>query len=191
MEAGHFRGFAARQGAAGELAAAGDAGDDALGDRQVENAGGVVVEKEERFRAGHQQVVDAHRHEVLADVVVALVVDGEPELRAHAVGAGGQHRFAVAGRQGGERGEAAEARKLLRAPRTGNAWRDAAHEFVAGVDVHAGVAVGQAHEIRFPGRGASAPIVPERPEQAICGRNARPASRPDGAAAPDFDSATP
>ena len=48
--------------AAGEAAAFGDALDDGRAFRRVAPAGGVVVEKQERLRPLHHQVVDAHRH---------------------------------------------------------------------------------------------------------------------------------
>jgi hypothetical protein len=54
-----------------------------------------VVEEEQRLGALHQDVVHAHRHEVDADGVVAVQLEGELELGADAVGAGDQHRLAV------------------------------------------------------------------------------------------------
>ena len=42
------------------------------GDVDVELAAGEVVEEEERLGALHEDVVDAHRHEIDADRVVAV-----------------------------------------------------------------------------------------------------------------------
>src|SRR5258708_5336777 len=80
--------------AARELAAPGDALDDFGGDRDVELAAGEIVEKEERFRALREDVVDAHRHEVDADRVVHPELERELQLGSDAVGARHQHRFA-------------------------------------------------------------------------------------------------
>ena len=52
----------------------------------VERGRRVIVEEEQRLRALHHDVVDAHRHQVLADRVEALGLDGELELGADAVG---------------------------------------------------------------------------------------------------------
>ena len=54
-----------------------------------------VVEKEQRLGPAADGVVDAHRHQVDADRVVPADHLGDLQLRAHAVGAGDQHRLAV------------------------------------------------------------------------------------------------
>src|SRR5690606_24030418 len=59
VHARHFSGFAAHQGAAGQFAAGTDAGHDLGRGFDVEFAGGVVVEEEQRLGAAHHQVVDA------------------------------------------------------------------------------------------------------------------------------------
>ena len=96
VHAGHLRGLAADQRAAGFAAAVGDAGDDWRAGRDVELAGREVVEEEERLGALHDQVVDAHRDEVDADRVVLAGVDRDLELGADAVGGGDQDRVAIA-----------------------------------------------------------------------------------------------
>ena len=71
VHAGHLGGLAADQRAAGLFAARGDALDHVGGGVDVELAAGEVVEEEQRLGALHQDVVDAHRHQVDADGVVA------------------------------------------------------------------------------------------------------------------------
>ena len=46
----------------------------------------------------YDEVIDAHGHQIDADGVVLLQVDGEAQLGAHPVGAGDQHRLLVARR---------------------------------------------------------------------------------------------
>jgi hypothetical protein len=72
VHARHFGGLAAHQGRAGQLAALGDAGDDALGDLEVQLAGGEIVEEQQGLGALGQQVVDAHGHQVDPDRGVHL-----------------------------------------------------------------------------------------------------------------------
>ena len=107
-------------------------------------AGRVVIEEEQRLRALHHHVVDAHRDQVDADGVVAAGVDREAQLGADAVGAGHQHRMPVAGRQLHQRAEAADAGEHLAALRALHQRLDALDELVAGVDVDAGIAIGDA-----------------------------------------------
>ena len=108
-------------------------------------AGGEVVEKEQRLGALHDEVVHAHGDEVDADGVVAAGVDGQPQFGADAVGGGDQHGVAESGRfrveQGAEAADAAE----QAGPGGGPGQRlDALDQGVAGVDVHAGRAIGHA-----------------------------------------------
>ena len=112
IHAGHLGGLAADQRAAGLAAALGDAGDDRASPRRdLELAGGEIVEEEQRLGALHDEVVDAHGDEVDADRVVLAGVDRELELGADAVGGRDQDRIAVAGRLRGRRG-----RRSRRAP---------------------------------------------------------------------------
>ena len=110
----------------------------------VEPAGGEVVEEEQRLGALADQVVDAHRHEVDADGVEPAGVDREPELGADPVGRGDEDRVGVArGLEVEERAEAAEPRHHP-GPRGARRGRlDPLDERVAGVDVDAGLGVGQ------------------------------------------------
>ena len=65
------------------------------------------------------------------------------QLRADAVGAGDEHRLAVALADLEQRAEAADAGQHLRAQRPLRERLDALDERVAGVDVDAGVAIGK------------------------------------------------
>jgi hypothetical protein len=100
VEARQLGGLAAEQRAAGLATAVDDAADQRLDEVGGEHAAGDVVEQEQRLRAGDQQVVDAHRHEVDADRVVAVHGDRDQQLGADAIGAGHEHRLRDAGRAG-------------------------------------------------------------------------------------------
>ena len=143
VHVGHFRGFAADQGAAGEFAAFGDAGDDGDGGVDVELAGGEIVQEEQRLGALHQHVVHAHADQVDADGVVAAQLLGQLELGAHAVGARDQHRLAVLAGQVEQRAEAAQAAHHFRPEGALDQRLDALDEFIAGVDINTRVAVGE------------------------------------------------
>ena len=110
IHARHLRRLAADQRAAGEPAALGNTGDDALGHAVVELAGGEVVQEEQRLGALDDQVVDAHGDQILADAVMTVVIDGEFYLGADAVVGGDQQRIPVA--RGARVEEAAEAAEL-------------------------------------------------------------------------------
>ena len=75
----------------------------------VELAAREVIEEEKRLGAEREDVVDAHRDEIDADGVVAVELERELELGADAVGAGDQHRLAIAFGQLEQRAEAADA----------------------------------------------------------------------------------
>ncbi len=141
---GHFRGLAADQRAARLDAALGDAGDDALGHVDGQLAGRVIVEEEQRLRALHDDVVGAHRDQVLADPVVQAGVDREAKLGADAVRARNQNGALPASLGDLDHGpEAADAGEHLGPHGAGDARLDALDEFFAGVDVDAGIPVGQ------------------------------------------------
>ena len=107
IHAGHLGGLAADQRATGAAAALGDAGDDAPSDLDLEAAGGVIIQEEQRLGALDHDVVDAHRHQVDAHRVVQAGLDGDLELGAHAIGAG--HQDGIAKARGLEVEQAAEA----------------------------------------------------------------------------------
>ena len=96
IHAGHLRGLAADQRAAGLAAAFGDAADDRRALVRIELAGREIVEEEQRLGALHDDVVDAHGDEIDADRVVLAGIDGDLELGADAVIGGHQHRIGKA-----------------------------------------------------------------------------------------------
>jgi hypothetical protein len=143
VEAGQLGGFAADEGAAGLLAAVGDARDDLLGDADFQVAGGEVVEEEQGLGAAHDQVVGVHGHQVDAHGVVLVQHERELELGAHAVGARHQQRVLVALGQAAQAGEAAQVGQHLGAHGALDVALDALDQGVARVDVDTGVAVGK------------------------------------------------
>src|SRR5262245_13862736 len=154
IHARHLRGLASNECAAGERAAFGDAGDHAFRDIDGQPAGRVVIEEEQRLRALHDDVVRAHGDEVLSYAVVQAGVDREPELGADAVGARDQHRALPAALGNlDHRAEAADAREDFGTLRACDARLDALDEFLAGIDVDAGIPVGQRRA--FSHRGTS------------------------------------
>ena len=129
-------------------AALDDAGDDAFADGDVELAGGEVIQEEQRLGALNDHVVDAHRDQIDAHGVVPLRVDGEAQLGADAVGARYQHRLAVAvQRHLDQRAEAADAPQHLGPHRALHARLDALDQFVAGVDIDPGFAIGHGRSL--------------------------------------------
>src|SRR6185503_5658054 len=98
----------ANEGAADLLAGARDAGDDRLRFLDFELAGGEIVEEEKRLSALDDEIVDAHRDEILADRFVATGRDCDLQLGADAVGGREQDRvFEARSFQIEERGETA------------------------------------------------------------------------------------
>ncbi len=145
VHARHLGGLAAHQGRARQLAAVGDAGDHALGDLQVQLAGGEVVEEQQRLGALGQQVVDAHGHQVDADRGVHLGVDGDAQLGADAVGGGDQQRVVVACRLQVEQGaETTQAAVRAGAPGGLGQRLDGLDQGGARIDIDAGLGVGKA-----------------------------------------------
>ena len=93
VQPGHLGGLAADQGAAGLVAARGDAGDHLARLARIQLAGREVVQEEQRLCALHHEIVDAHRHQVDADRVMDAGLNGDLQLGADAIGAGDQHRI--------------------------------------------------------------------------------------------------
>ena len=91
VHAGHLGGLAADQRAPACTQPSTMPRDHGLGDLDLQLAGGVVVQEEQRLGALHDDVVDAHGDQIDADRVVAAGVDREPQLGADPVGAGDQH----------------------------------------------------------------------------------------------------
>ena len=85
-------GLAADERAAGLDAGLGDAPDDRRDPLGYDAAGGDVVGEEPRLCTADDEVVHEHADEVEADRVVHVHRLGDGDLRADAVGAGGQQR---------------------------------------------------------------------------------------------------
>ncbi len=145
IEAGHFGRFAADQRATAFPAGARNTFDDRRGIVHVQLGARVVIEKEQRFRALHHDVVDAHRHQVLADAAERSRVDGDFKLRADAVCGGHQHRIGETGSlQIEQSAETAQIRIRAGAPRRLRSGCDSVDEFLAGVDVDTGFFISEA-----------------------------------------------
>ena len=143
IEPRHLRRLAADEGAADLAARPGDAGDDALGLRHFEPAGGEIIEEEERLGALHDEVVDAHGDEIDPDLVVPAGLDRDLELGADAVGRRDQDRILVAGRlQVEERAETAQSCLGPGARRRPRQRLQRLDKRVPGIDIDAGLAVG-------------------------------------------------
>ena len=118
---------------------------------RVERAGGEIVEEEQRLGALHDEVVDAHGDQVDADRVEDAGLDGDLQLGADAVGGGDQHRIAVAGRLEVEQAaEAADFGVGAGPPRRPHQRLDRLDKGVAGVDIDAGIGIGN-RRARLPG----------------------------------------
>ena len=159
IEPRHFRGLTADQRAAGFLAAFGNAFDDDCGMFGVELSGREVIEKEQWFRALHDEVVDAHCNEIDADFVVAVCVDRKFHLGADAVVGSHQQRIAHAERfQVEHAAEAADLGVRARAAGGPHERLDQVDQPVAGIDIDARVPVAKpalfaSHEM--PSRSAA------------------------------------
>ena len=115
-----------------------------------ELAGGEIVEEEQRLGALHQDVVDAHRHQVDADGVVAVELERQLQLGADAVGAGNQHRLLEFLGNLDQRAEAADARQHFGAHGALGQRLDALDQGIAGVDIDAGIFVGNGRQRQTP-----------------------------------------
>src|ERR1043166_7209025 len=109
----HLGSLAADQRASGLLAAGGDAFYHFGSYADVELAAGEVIEKQQRLRALHQDVIHAHRNQVDADGVVPVQLKGKLELGADAVSSGNQPRLAIPRRNFQQPAEAADTRQHL------------------------------------------------------------------------------
>src|SRR5690606_14653471 len=105
----------------------------------IQSAGGVVVQEEQGFRTAHNQVIDAHGHQVDADGVVFLHGHGQLQLGADAVGGRYQHRAAIAGGNLAKRAESAEAGQHFGTTGALGDGLDLFDQCIACVDVDSGV----------------------------------------------------
>ena len=144
VHARHFGRFTADQRAARQLAALCDALHDRGRRIDVQLAAGEVVEEEQRLGALHENVVHAHRDEILADRVVFVQMKRETQLGAHAVGARDEYGLLVLLRHFEERAESADAAHHAFAQGLLRKRLDAIDERVARDHVDASVGVGEA-----------------------------------------------
>jgi hypothetical protein len=161
VDIGQFGGLPPDERAARDLAALGDARDDAFDHRGVDAVDADVVEEEQGLGPLDDEVVDVHRDAVDADGVVDAHLDREQDLGAHAVGAGDEDGVAVVAPEEllveVEAEQPREATGVVDdagAVGAADVLLDAADGLVAGVDVHAGAGVGE----RFRARGGGHPV---------------------------------
>ena len=144
IEAGHLRRLAADQRAARFPARMRDALDHDGRRFDIQLAARVIVQKEQRLRALHDDVVHAHRNQILADAAEQAGLDRDLELGADAIGRGDQNRIAEPrGLQVEQSAEPAERRVRAGPSRGFRGGRNARHEFLARIDIDAGVFIGQ------------------------------------------------
>ena len=114
----------------------------ARGLRHLQMPGGEIVQEEQRLGALHDQVVDAHRHQVDAHLVVQPGLDRNLQLGADAVGGRYQDRVGESrGAQVEQRAETAD--PAQRAGPGGGAGQrgDGRHQRLPGIDIDSGGAV--------------------------------------------------
>ena len=143
VHAGHLSRFAADERAASLAAAVSNAGDYALGCWHIQRAGCKVVEEEQWLGTLNDKIVDAHGHEIDANGGVVAGFDGDLELGADAVVGGDQNGvFEAGGLQIEQAAKAAEVGIGARPAGGPHQRLDGFDEAVAGIDVDAGIAVG-------------------------------------------------
>ena len=114
---------------------------------------GDVVQEEERLGPADDHVVDAHGHAVDAHSVVLVLVKGQLELGAHAVGAGHQHGLLHALHvQLEQPAKAAHAAEGSRCQGAGDMAFHQLHGLVARSDIHAGGFIGFRIALHSSGR---------------------------------------
>ncbi len=94
IHAGHLRGLAADERTAAGATRLGEAAQDLREDRGLELFRADVIEKKQRPRAEHGDVVDAVVDQIGADGVVAVEGEGDLQFRPDAIDAADQHRLA-------------------------------------------------------------------------------------------------
>ncbi len=110
----------------------------------IERAGREIIEKEERFRPLADQIVDAHRHEVLPDVVQKPRIDRDAQFRADAIGRGDKDRVLKPGRaQIEKRAEAADPAHDARPGGRAGRGLDPFHQRIARGDVNARLGIAE------------------------------------------------
>ena len=142
VQSWHLGGLAADQRTAACLAGGGDAAHHQrrLGD--VQPAGRIIIEEEQRLGTLDHEVVDAHRHQILADPFEPAGLARQQDFRADAIRGRHQQRVAIAA--GGEIEQAAEAAEACGTARSVGGSRqrlDPVDQRVAGSYIDAGLGV--------------------------------------------------
>ena len=137
VEPGHLSRLPPKQGTAALAAAVGDALHHLRHCLRAELARGDVIQEEQGFCTAGDHVVDAHRHQIDAHLMVTAMGLGEFQLGAHPVAAGHEQRLLQPCRQPTEPAEAAQAPHHLRPPRGLHTAADAFHKGAACQYIHA------------------------------------------------------
>jgi hypothetical protein len=143
VHARHLGGFTADQRTASQFAALGNAADDRSGGVDIELAAGEVVEEEQRFGTEDQDVIDAHRDQILTDRIVSVQLESQAQLGTDAIRAGNQDRLLVALRHFEQRAEAADTAEHAFAQRLLGHRLDTVDKGIARIDIDAGITVGK------------------------------------------------
>ena len=109
---------------------------------RIELAHRQIIEKKQRLRALHQNVVDAVIHQISADRGVHAGSHGHFELGADTVRAGNEHRlFPSLGVQREKSAKSSDSAKHSRRKRPARVVADALLRCVGDGDVHSGIGV--------------------------------------------------
>lgn len=150
VEIRHFGRFAADQCAARLPASVRHARDNLLDLRRVEVSRRDIIQKNQRFCALADHVVDAHRHAVNAHRVVLIHQESQLEFGTHAVRARDEHGLVhVCVFDGIKPAERAEAAQHIFIKRGGHMLLHPAHGLIAAFNVHARILVGNHDEPPF------------------------------------------
>lgn len=145
IEARHFRGLAADQSATRIAAAGGNSVHNLASVRHRESTTGIIIEKKQRFRSLHHQVVDAHGDKVDAERSMLTKLDTEPQFGADAVRGGDENGVAVSCCPQVE--TSPKPTQVIQRTRASGASRqggDGSDKFLTRVDIDARVLVGEA-----------------------------------------------
>ena len=138
IEAGHFSGLAAHQGAARLYAAFRYAGNNLRYFFRIIFSHRHIVQKDQRLGPGTDNIIDAHGHTVNAYRVMLIQKKSQFQLGSHTVGTGNQHRFFHAGQiQFKQPAESADAGKAACGLSTGHMGFHQFHRLVSGSYIHA------------------------------------------------------
>ena len=143
VHAGHFRSLAAHQCAAGQFTAPADAGNHFCGDINIEFAGGVIIQEQQRLGSHDRNIVAAHGDQVDADRIVAIRHHSEPQFGPHSIGARHQHGLVISLGYLNQGAKAAYTPHDLGSACCCGDFFQTVHQLIAGIDVNTGVAIGQ------------------------------------------------